>query len=208
MNYKFTTVFFIIFYCFLSMAQQDVGLISSTNNLVLFYQYPNEVYIGNNVGIKDFSIRSNNIEIVKNDAIKNAYFLYPKSLSESSLYFIDNKTKDTFDVKTITIINLPRAQIYWGIYSDGETVSDKTISKLNVIYPENFSLIKDKLDVTQWAVSISSYDKTIVGNGDTLSEEVLEIIKISPAGTELKISCVYNGTLVSNRIAFSTFKLN
>ncbi|MBP6091386.1 MAG: hypothetical protein KA521_09040 [Crocinitomicaceae bacterium] len=207
MKKQLTLITFVLISIF-SFAQRDIGVFSLIENPTLFYEYPNEVYIGNNVGIKDFSIRSNNIEIVKNDAVKNSYFLYPKSLSESSLYFIDNKTKDTFDVKTVTIIDLPRAQIYWGIYSDGETVSDKTISKLNVKYPENFSLIKDKLDVTQWAVSISSYDETIVGNGDTLSEKVLEIIKNSPAGTELKISCIYNGEYLGNRVALnSSFKL-
>jgi hypothetical protein len=191
-----------------SFAQQDVGLISSTNNLVLFYQYPNEVYIGNNVGIKNFSISSDNIQIVKNDAVKNAYVLYPKTLSESSLYFIDNNTKDTFDVKTVAIIEKPNAQIYWGSNSDGEKVLDRTISKLNVKYSENFPFTKYKLYVTQWAVSISSYDKTIVGNGDTFSEEVMEIIKNSPAGTEIKISCIYSGEYVSNKAASSSFKLN
>jgi len=208
MNYKFTTVFFIIFYCFLSFAQQDVGLISSTNTPALFYQYPNEVYIGNNVGIKDFSIRSNNIEIVKNDAVKNAYFLYPKSLSESSLYFIDNKTKDTFDVKTVSIIILPPAQIYWGSYSDGDLITNRYNRKLIAQYDETAILTKVKFNVEKWAVSISSYDKTIVGNGDTFSEEVMEIIKNSPTGTEIKISCIYSGEYVLNRAASSSFKLN
>lgn len=208
MNYKFTTVFFIIFYCFLSFAQQDVGLISSTNNLVLFYQYPNEVYIGNNVGIKDFSIRSNNIEIVKNDAVKNAYFLYPKSLSESSLYFIDNKTKDTFDVKIVTIIDLPPAQIYWGSHSDGDLITNRYIRKLIAQYDETVILTKVKFNVEKWVVSISGNEQTFIGNGNTLSEDVLEIIKNSPAGTEIKISCVYSGTGVSNKLASSSFKLN
>jgi hypothetical protein len=191
-----------------SFAQQDVGLISSTNSLVLFYQYPNEVYIGNNVGIKNFSISSDNIQIVKNDAVKNAYVLYPKTLSESSLYFIDNNTKDTFDVKTVAIIEKPNAQIYWGSNSDGEKVLDRTVSKLNAKYSENFPFTKYKLNVTQWAVSISSYDKTIVGNGDTFSEEVMEIIKNSPAGTEIIISCIYSGEYVSNKASSSSFKLN
>jgi hypothetical protein len=208
MNYKFITVFFIIFYCFLGMAQQDVGLISSTNNLVLFYQYPNEVFIGNNVGIKDFSIRSNNIEIVKNDAVKNAYVLYPKSLSESSLYFIDNKTKDTFDVKIVTIIDLPPAQIYWGSYSDGDLITNRYNRKLIAQYDETVILTKVKFNVEKWGVSISGNEQTFVGNGNTLSEEVLEIIKNSPAGTEIKISCVYSGTGVSNKLASSSFKLN
>lgn len=208
MNYKFTTVFFIIFYCFLSFAQQDVGLISSTNTPALFYQYPNEVYIGNNVGIKDFSIRSNNIEIVKNDAVKNAYFLYPKSLSESSLYFIDNKTKDTFDVKIVTIIDLPPAQIYWGSHSDGDLITNRYIRKLIAQYDETVILTKVKFNVEKWVVSISGNEQTFIGNGNTLSEDVLEIIKNSPAGTEIKISCVYSGTGVSNKLASSSFKLN
>jgi len=108
----------------------------------------------------------------------------------------------TFDVK-----GMPKAEIFWGQFADGDKATSRTATTLYARYGEGIPLTKAKFQVTQWAMSIPGAPKTVTGSGNTLSGEAMKFLKAAPAGSVVSFSCIYSGTGVKNKTATSGFKL-
>jgi hypothetical protein len=172
-------------------SQKDMAVISLSNQNVLFSEYPNEVVIGNNAGYKDYKISSDNIKITKVKGSVNSYLLDCKIEGNQQLYFIDNKTKDTFDIITYRFEPMPRPELYYGTSGNGEKIKYSYSVSLRVNYNESIPLIA-KFNIIDWEISISENPIIVKGKGFQLNDQASSFIKNAPVGSDILISCTYS----------------
>ena len=190
------------------MAQADVCVIAMSGDLVLFRNMPNKVVIGNNIGIKNFSISSESLNITKIDSLPNTYFLkMQNNRSSGEIYFIDNITLDTFSIQKFLVKPLPSVNLYWGGATDGGQVINRSAKTISLAFGEDVPL-QGSYECTSWVLSISGVKETFQGQGSMLSAEALQSLSNAKAGSTANFSCVYSGTGVRNRQSSASIKLN
>jgi hypothetical protein len=89
---------------------------------------------------------------------------------------------------------MPKAEIFWGTYGDGDKASSRGAKLLYAKYGPGIPLTKAKFQVNKWILSITGAPKPVSGTGSTLSDEALRLLKGAPAGAIATFSCIYSGT--------------
>ena len=182
-------------------------VVMSITNPVLYLGYPYQIEIGNNLGRTDYRVEGKNVIIVK-DTLGNGYILNCASTElEAEIYFIDNVLKDTFSIRRYQVESMPKPLLFLGQFADGDYLTTRTANTMYVNYGPVIPLSKCKFAMDKWVLSISGYNKSISGAGDTLSEEALALLKNAKKGSIVTISCVYSGTGSSGKVCSSTFKI-
>ncbi len=117
-----------------------------------------------------------------------------------------NKTVSlgTFD---FVIQPMPKAEIFWGSYADGDKATTRTAKVLNAKYGPGIPLTKAKFQVTNWILSVTGAPKSISGSGPNLSDEALRLLKAAPAGSIATFSCKYTGTGTGSKASTCAVKL-
>jgi hypothetical protein len=117
-----------------------------------------------------------------------------------------NKTVSlgTFD---FVIQPMPKAEIFWGNYADGDKASTRTARVLNAKYGPGIPLTKAKFQVTNWILSVTGAPKSISGSGPNLNDEALRLLKAAPAGSIATFSCKYTGTGTGSKSSTCAVKL-
>jgi hypothetical protein len=102
---------------------------------------------------------------------------------------------------------MPKAEVFWGKYANGEEASTRTAKVLNASYGPGIPLTKAKFQVTAWILSVTGTPKTFSGTGSTLSNDALNLLKAAPKGSYATFSCKYTGTGTGTKQQACTVKL-
>jgi hypothetical protein len=182
-------------------------VVLSTSNPVLYLGYPYQIEIGNNLGRTDYRVEGKNVIIVK-DTLGNGYILNCASTElEAEIYFIDNVLKDTFSIRRYQVESMPKPELFLGRFADGEYLTSRTAIRMYVRYGPQIPLTKAKFKVDAWVLSISGYNKSVSGSGETLSEHALALLKNAKKGSIVTLSCKYSGTGTGAKVCSSSFKI-
>ena len=102
---------------------------------------------------------------------------------------------------------MPKAEIFWGTYGDGDKAATRTPKVLYAKYGPGIPLTKAKFQVTNWILSVTGAPKSISGSGPNLSDEALRLLKAAPAGSIATFSCKYTGTGTGSKASTCAVKL-
>jgi gliding motility-associated protein GldM len=102
---------------------------------------------------------------------------------------------------------MPKAEIFWGTYADGDQASSRTAKMLYAKYGPGIPLTKAKFQVQKWILSVSGSGKTFSGTGNTLSADALKILAAAPKGSMATFSCIYAGTGTGGKPSTAAIKL-
>jgi hypothetical protein len=102
---------------------------------------------------------------------------------------------------------MPKAEIFWGTYADGDQASSRTAKMLYAKYGPGIPLTKAKFQVQKWILSVSGSGKTFSGTGNTLSGDALKILAAAPKGSIATFSCIYAGTGTGGKPSTAAIKL-
>lgn len=102
---------------------------------------------------------------------------------------------------------MPKAEIFWGAYADGDKATTRTARMLYAKYGPGIPLTKAKFEVEKWILSITGAPRPVSGSGSNLSEEALRLLKGAPAGAIATFSCIYKGTGTGGKPSTSSVKL-
>ncbi len=102
---------------------------------------------------------------------------------------------------------MPKAEIFWGAYADGDEASSRTAKMLYAKYGPGIPLTKAKFQVQKWILSVSGSGKTFSGTGNTLSADALKILAVAPKGSMATFSCIYAGTGTGGKPSTAAIKL-
>lgn len=102
---------------------------------------------------------------------------------------------------------MPKAEIFWGTYSDGDKATTRTAKVLYAKYGDGIPLTKAKFQVDKWIMSITGAPKPVSGSGSNLSDEAMRLLKGAPAGSMVTFSCMYSGTGTGGKPATMSVKL-
>lgn len=107
----------------------------------------------------------------------------------------------TYDVKKI-----PKAELFWGNYADGDKATTKNAKLLNVKFGDGIPL-KGTFVCTKWTLNINTINKPFQGMGNQLSAEALQYLQAAKPGSIASFMCEYSGTGVKNKLTSCTIKL-
>jgi gliding motility-associated protein GldM len=102
---------------------------------------------------------------------------------------------------------MPKAEIFWGAYADGDKATTRTAKLLYAKYGPGIPLTKAKFSVEKWILSVTGAPKSISGTGSNLSDEALRLLKAAPGGAIATFSCIYKGTGTGGKPSTSSIKL-
>lgn len=102
---------------------------------------------------------------------------------------------------------MPKAEIFWGAYADGDKATTRTARILYAKYGPGIPLTKAKFEVEKWILSITGAPRPVSGSGQNLSEEALRLLKGAPTGAIATFSCIYKGTGTGGKPSTSSVKL-
>lgn len=102
---------------------------------------------------------------------------------------------------------MPKAEIFWGAYADGDKATTRTAKLLYAKYGPGIPLTKAKFQVQKWILSVSGAPKPISGSGSTLSDDAMRLLKAAPAGSIATFSCIYSGTGTGGKPSTCAIKL-
>lgn len=102
---------------------------------------------------------------------------------------------------------MPKAEIFWGAYADGDKATTRTAKLLYAKYGPGIPLTKAKFQVQKWILSVSGAPKPISGQGSTLSDDAMRLLKAAPAGSIATFSCIYSGTGTGGKPSTCAIKL-
>lgn len=128
------------------------------------------------------------------------------TISVSGKSSATNKTVNlgTFEFQ---IQPMPKAEIFWGTYADGDQATSRTAKMLYAKYGPGIPLTKAKFQVNKWILSVSGSGKTFSGTGNTLSADALKILGAAPKGSIATFSCIYSGTGTGGKPSTAAIKL-
>jgi gliding motility-associated protein GldM len=102
---------------------------------------------------------------------------------------------------------MPKAEIFWGAYADGDKATTRTARILYAKYGPGIPLTKAKFEVDKWILSITGAPKPISGSGPNLTEDAMRLLKAAPAGSIATFSCIYKGTGTGGKPSTAAIKL-
>lgn len=102
---------------------------------------------------------------------------------------------------------MPKAEIFWGAYADGDKATTRTAKLLYAKYGPGIPLTKAKFQVQKWILSVSGAPKPISGSGSSLSDDAMRLLKAAPAGSIATFSCIYSGTGTGGKPSTCAVKL-
>ena len=102
---------------------------------------------------------------------------------------------------------MPKAEIFWGTYGDGDKAATRTPKVLYAKYGPGIPLTKAKFQVTKWILSVSGAPKPVSGSGANLTDDALRLLKAAPAGSIATFSCIYSGTGTGGKPSTCAVKL-
>lgn len=102
---------------------------------------------------------------------------------------------------------MPKAEIFWGSYGDGDKAATRTAKVLYAKYGPGIPLTKAKFQVTKWILSVSGAPKPVSGSGANLTDDALRLLKAAPAGSIATFSCIYSGTGTGGKPSTCAVKL-
>jgi gliding motility-associated protein GldM len=128
------------------------------------------------------------------------------SITVSGKSSLTNKSVNlgTFDFQ---IQPMPKAEIFWGTYADGDQASSRSAKMLYAKYGPGIPLTKAQFQVNKWILSVSGSGKTFAGTGNTLSADALKVLGAAPKGSIATFSCIYSGTGTGGKPATAAIKL-
>jgi gliding motility-associated protein GldM len=102
---------------------------------------------------------------------------------------------------------MPKAEVFWGTYADGDQASSRTAKMLYAKYGPGIPLTKAKFQVNKWILSISGLGKTFSGTGNVVSADALKVLGAAPKGSIATFSCIYSGTGTGGKPSTAAIKL-
>lgn len=102
---------------------------------------------------------------------------------------------------------MPKAEIFWGTYADGDKATTRTAKLLYAKYGPGIPLTKAKFQVDKWILSVSGAPKPISGSGSNLNDDAMRLLKAAPAGSIATFSCIYSGTGTGGKPSTCAIKL-
>jgi hypothetical protein len=118
-------------------------------------------------------------------------------------------TKKSVNLATVEfqIQPMPKAEIFWGTYADGDQAASRTAKMLYAKYGPGIPLTKAKFQVNKWILSVSGSGKTFAGTGNVLTPDALKVLGAAPKGSIATFSCIYSGTGTGGKPSTAAIKL-
>jgi hypothetical protein len=173
---------------------KPMGTVSLPDMRVLYRGYPNVVEALAS-GYDQTNVSGNGVSLVKSGAtwIGTPGAGKKCTITVSGKSSVTNKSVSlgTFE---FDIQPMPKAEIFWGAYGEGDKATSRTAKLLYAKYGPGIPLTKAKFQVTNWILTVAGAPKSYSGTGSTLSDEALRLLKAAPAGAKATFSCKYTGT--------------
>ena len=102
-----------------------------------------------------------------------------------------NSNKEVLASKIYRVFALPTPELYLGNTKNGNKLDYRLSSELKVQMDPYTTLGSIVFAINSWEVSLSGSGNVYRGTGSSLTDEVVEQIRIAPDNTELSIICNY-----------------
>lgn len=191
------------------VANSLIGLsqivVSLDDQNTLYRGYKNRVTIGTMDG-RPFDLRVENGMIIydtifvdnQNDEpvqyVVNV--LSPGSGRKTKVFFVNPDTGLPFDTLDFHVKYIPPPDIYLGALEDGAEAPGSSIkaqTRLFARYPPEVAL-NVSFSVVSWEVSVNGEEKWVVGNGASLTNEALDLIRQAASGDKITFMTIIRGT--------------
>lgn len=184
------------------------GSISLPELNVLYRGYPNVVE-GVASGFPESKLRGDgNVTLTKSG---NQFIAKTVGNSKVATLYLSGYNPITKKTVSLTQIEyrvqpIPKAELYWGSYGDGDKATSKSARNLKVAFGPGIPL-KGTFACEKWTLTISGVNKFFQGTGSTLTAETLQYLGAAKAGSQASFTCVYSGTGVRNKQTSVTISL-
>jgi gliding motility-associated protein GldM len=186
---------------------KPMGTVSLPDMRVLYRGYSNVVEALAS-GYDQTNVSGNGVSLVKSGAtwIGTPGAGKKCTITVSGKSSVTNKSVNlgTFEFE---IQPMPKAEIFWGAYADGDKATSRTAKLLYAKYGPGIPLTKAKFNVEKWILSVTGAPKSISGTGSNLTDEALRLLKAAPSGAIATFSCIYKGTGTGGKPSTSSIKL-
>lgn len=138
----------------------------------------------------------------------NGFIIVPSGTKDVVVSVL-NSNKEVLATKTYRVFALPNPELYLGNTMNGNKLDYRLSNELKVQMDPYTTLGSLEFIINSWELSLSGSGKVYKGTGSSLTDEVVEQIRIAPDDTELTITCNYtqnNGEQITKKIA-AKFKL-
>ena len=183
------------------------GTISLPDLAVLYRNYDNIVE-GVASGYPETKLSGSGVSLSKKGKQYVARTVGTGKTATISISGYNPTTKKTVNLGTYTynVKPIPRAELFWGQYADGDKASNKSAKNLKVAFGEGIPL-KGTFTVDKWTLQISGINKMFVGSGGGLDAQALQYLGAAKAGSIANFSCTYSGTGVRGKPTSASIKL-
>ena len=171
----------------------------------IYAGFSNYFQCGSTNGDTLLSMTATNATITKSG---NGYTITPSGTKDVVVSVL-NSNKEVLTTKTYRVFALPNPELYLGNTKSGNKLDYRLSNELKVQMDPYTTLGSLEFIINSWEVSLSGSGKIYKGTGSSLTDEVVEQIRIAPDNTELIITCNYqqnNGAQITRKIA-AIFKL-
>jgi hypothetical protein len=170
----------------------------------IYAGFSNYFECGTTTGDTLLNMTATNATVTKSG---NGFIIKPSG-NKDVLVSVLNSNKEVLATKTYRVFALPNPELYLGNTMNGNKLDYRLSNELKVQMDPYTTLGSLEFTINSWEVSLSGSGKVYKGTGSSLTDEVVEQIRIAPDNTALTITCNYAQTAegVTKKIAGS-FKL-
>jgi hypothetical protein len=118
-------------------------------------------------------------------------FIIKPSGTKDVVVSVLNSNKEVLASKTYRVFALSTPELYLGNTKNGNKLDYRLSNELKVQMDPYTTLGSTVFNINSWEVSLSGSGKVYKGTGSSLTDEVVEQIRIAPDHTELSIICNY-----------------
>ncbi|MDX2361056.1 MAG: GldM family protein [Crocinitomicaceae bacterium] len=137
------------------------------------------------------------------------YVVRPTTTGRTATLIVSGRTADGKSVQLkrveFRVRNLPTPELYWGGSVNG-TRANPSEARLFARYGDEITL-NAKFDVLDWECSIPGAVRPIKGTGNTLSSQVISLIRGSGSGGQISFICTVIGPDGTRRKKTGVFKI-
>jgi hypothetical protein len=171
----------------LSMYSNAQAVVGFPNQDRIYAGFSNYFECGTTTGDTLLTMTATNATVTKSG---NGFIIKPSGNKEVVVSIL-NSNKEVLASKTYRVFALPNPELYLGNTKNGNKLDYRLSSELKVQMDPYTTLGSIVFTINSWEVSLSGSGKVYRGTGSSLTDEVVEQIRIAPDNTELSIICNY-----------------
>ncbi len=153
----------------------------------IYAGFSNYFECGSTNGDTLLTMTATNAKITKSG---NGFIVIPSGTKDVVLSVL-NSNKEVLVSKTYRVFALPNPELYLGNTMNGNKLDYRLSNELKVQMDPYTTLGSLEFIINSWEVSLSGSGKIYKGIGSSLSDDVVEQIRIAPDNTVLTITCNY-----------------